>query len=222
MLKLRPLQDRLERIYDIDTCQDVDDFLITDRHLARALEGRKNARDTDELLLVREQDDGLDVSLFLDADLVGRLVADDPEHSLHDGNLADFCTVLEGVSHFVHLVWRARESRSTSRLELELQAEVDKFVSSINLLGRQGLGAVPPALHHRLFQQVRFDDALDDNERNRYETANRYAARYCHHLEVRFLHPFNAGPRAISDELRDFYRLNLREKIARIERAPAT
>ncbi|MYH89326.1 MAG: hypothetical protein F4128_00470 [Gammaproteobacteria bacterium] len=126
------------------------------------------------------------------------------------------------MSHFVHLVWRARESRSTSRLELELQAEVDKFVSSINLLGRQGLGAVPPALHHRLFQQVRFDETLDDSERNRYETANRYAARYCHHLEARFLRPFNAGPRAISDELRDFYRLNLREKIARIERAPAT
>lgn len=222
MPTLRPLQDRLEQIYGIDTRHDVDDFLITDRRLAQHLEGRGCARDADEMLLVRERDDGLGVSLFLDADLVGRLGADDPEHSLHDGNLADFCTALEGVSHFVHLVWRARQSRPTSHLELELQAEVDKFVSSINLLVQQGLEAAPPALHHRLFRQVRFDDSLNEDERHRYEAANHYAAKYCHHLEYRFLRPFGSGPKAMSDELRDFYRLPLREKIARIERAPAT
>ena len=220
-MKLRPLQDRLEQIYGIDTCHDVDDFVFTDRTLAKHLEGSNHSREAEEKLLVREQADGLDLSLFLDLDLVERLGSDDPTHSLHDGNLADFCTALEGVSHFVHLVWRALQSRPTSHLELELQAEIDKFVACIALLDGQGMTAATRILRRRIFQQVRFDDALAADERERYQRANHYAARYCHHLESRYLRPFSAAPRDLSMELRNFYRLGLRDKIAHIERGRA-
>ena len=220
-MKLQPLQHRLEHIYGIDTCHNVDDFVFTDRWLASHLEGSARARNTDEKLLVREQEDGLDLSLFLDGELVERLGNDNPTHKLHEGNLADFCTALEGVSHFVHLVWRALESRTTSQLELELQAEVDKFVACITLLNRQGMKAATGALHRRIFQQVRYDGELAEHERERYEQANHYAARYCRHLESRYLLPVNRAPREVSTELRSFYRLGLRDKIAHIERAQA-
>lgn len=220
-MKLRPLQHRLEHIYGIETCHDVDDFLLTDRRLAAHLEGSENCRSSEEKLLVREQEDGLDLSLFLDSELIDRLGRDDPTHSLHEGNLADFCTALEGVSHFVHLVWRALESRTTTQLELELQAEVDKFVACITLLERQGATAATRVLHRRIFQQVKFDDALQQVERDRYRQANHYAARYCRHLESSYLGPFHAPPREISRELRNFYRLGFRDKIAHIERARA-
>ncbi len=221
MIKLRTLQDRLERTYDIDTYHDVDDFLITDRELVKRLEGSAKARDVEEKLLVREQENGLDLALFLDEDLLRRLVQDDPEDNLHDGNLADFCIMLEGVSHFVHLVWRAQKSRPTSHLELELQAEVDKFVCSIHLLGQQRREVIPSVLHQRLFQQVRFDECLAAHERHRYEEANHYAARYCLHLNIHYLQPLGTNPGGLENELRDFYRLSLQDKIARIERAPA-
>ena len=220
MLSLSPFQQRLEYIYGISTEHDVDDFLITDRGLAEQLEGSTDTRVADEKLLLREQDDGIDLSLFLDSGLVDRLARDNPTDSLHDGNLADFCTALEGVSHFVHLVWRALESRVTSHLELELQAEVDKFISSVNLLGQQGQKSAPPDLHRRLFEQVSFANDLNETERQRYEEANRFAARYCRHLETRYLHPYSVDRTGLRNELRNFYQLELRDKIARIERAP--
>ncbi len=218
-MKLRPLQHRLEHIYGIETCHDVDEFVFSDRQLVTQLKGSSCTRNTEEKLLVREQDDGLDLSLFLDVELVERLINDDPTRNLHDGNLADFCTALEGVSHFVHLVWRALKSRPTSHLELELQAEVDKFIACVALLNMQGMTVATRVLHQRIFQQVRFDEALVEEERERYEQANHYAGRYCQHLESRYLRSFNAAPRDISMELKTFYQLDLREKIAHIDRA---
>ena len=38
------------------------------------------------------------------------------------------CQIIEGVSHFVYVVERARVGREATQLELELQAEVDKWV----------------------------------------------------------------------------------------------
>jgi hypothetical protein len=221
VLSLSPFQHRLETIYGITTQHDVDDFLITDRELAERIEGTDDSRAVEEKLLIREQADGIDLSLFLDAELVRRLAKDNPTQNLHDGNLADFCTALEGVSHFVHLVWRALETRVTSHLELELQAEVDKFVSSVNLLSQQGQEGAPPDLHRRLFDQVSYAANLSAGERLRYQEANRFAARYCRHLEARFLRPYSADRDGLGRELRDFYRLELRDKIARIERAAA-
>ena len=39
-----------------------------------------------------------------------------------------FCLALEGVSHFLYLIWNASFDRSVTLLEMELQAEIDKFV----------------------------------------------------------------------------------------------
>jgi hypothetical protein len=43
-------------------------------------------------------------------------------------NLDTLCQIIEGVSHFVYVVERARTGRAATQLELELQAEVDKWV----------------------------------------------------------------------------------------------
>ena len=45
-------------------------------------------------------------------------------------NLADFWSALEGVSHFTYYAWNAARDKSVSLFELELQAEVDKFVTT--------------------------------------------------------------------------------------------
>ncbi len=45
-----------------------------------------------------------------------------------DGRLDPLCQIIEGVSHFVYLTERAQAEQSTTHLELEIQAEVDKYV----------------------------------------------------------------------------------------------
>ena len=67
----------------------------------------------------------------------------DPLEALDEGNLADYCTALEGVSHFHYLVWSLARGRNVSLLELELQAEVDKYASAVALLTRQRAGRFP-------------------------------------------------------------------------------
>ncbi len=156
-------------------------------------------------------EDGVDVSLYLDPELLGHLARQDPLALLHDGNLAEFCTVLEGVSHFVYLAFNATYDRSVTLLELELQAEVDKFVSSSFLLGQQQAGPVTDDLHDWLFAEPRFDAALDEDGLERYRDANHYASRYCLQLAARLDDACSRS--AVMSELRRFYRLPQQAKI---------
>lgn len=218
-LDVAAVQRLLERIYAIESDHRVEDFLVTDPALAALLDTSADARPCEEKLLLQEDDDGLSLSLFIDAAVVERLGRSNPLEQLHEHNLADFCTALEGVSHFLYLIHRAVQSRPVTLLEMELQAEVDKYVSVHALLGEQGAGVAPRNLLRRLFEQVRLDHRLAGHERGRYATASAYASRYCDHLERRFL-----GSRSPGDyyqELRTFYHLDQPRKLSHIRRTPA-
>lgn len=210
-MKLRPLQSHLERIYEVHVDHDVDDFLISDAALAAALDGRPDARPSPEKLLVRQDGECVDIALYVAADVLTRLSEDDPGTSLHEGNLEDYCTALEGVSHFLYLTWNASYSRPVSRLELEMQAEVDKFVASAFLMGRQRAGRIPGSLHERLFEHSRFDEHLAEEELALYRSASEYAAHYCAHLERTYLRGYGDG--TLTRELRRFYRLTRSAKL---------
>jgi len=199
------LQRCLERLYDVNSGHDVEQFVVHDLHLSNRLA---------EALLIQETPDRLDVSLHLDAALVDRLRQDDPTVALHDGNLCDFLTALEGVSHFLYLVWSASHDRRVSLLELELQAEIDKFIVAATLLARHHGGAVPPELARWVFDEDRIDPALSDELRERYRLANRLARRYCHWLQHRYMRRGSSA--GMISELRRFYRLANHDKMARI------
>lgn len=164
-----------------------------------------------------EDEDELHIALYLEPTIVARLADEDPFARLHDGNLAAFLLALEGVSHFLYLTWNASFERSVSLLELELQAEVDKYVSTLHLLGRQYNGRVPIDLHQQLFESVVFDPTLEDGQLVRYREANRFAGKYCRSLEARYLREYSGSP--MTAELRRFYRLTQNQKIRRIELA---
>lgn len=215
-MQLQPLQQRLQSIYEIDNAYDVEQFLISDASLAQQLDTHARARHIPEKLLVRQHAEGLDVSLFLHQDVLQKLQRDDPHHALHHGNLIDFCTVTEGVSHFVYLTWNACHARSITLFELELQAEIDKYVMAAALLAEQHGGTLPHNLPHVLFDHPAFDHQLNRPEQQRYRMANAYARRYCHTLHRHLLQLGNAV--SITRELRQFYRLLHHKKIQRINR----
>ena len=209
---LSRMQNCLTELYGLDIDYEVYDFLITDRQLAGSLGGSEES--VEEELLILEDGDTVSVSLFLEQALVDRLERDNPIDSLHERNLADFLVAFEGVSHFTYFAFKASLDRCVTRLELELQAEVDKFMATANLLRSQG-ERIPAGLHHWLFTLPRLRDGLDDEAVERYSSANHYAARYC-----RMLWPSvssDAGVDTVRDELRRFYRLPRELKIGRIE-----
>jgi len=214
---LRELQKRLAGLYDAPADHDVYDFLITDAAHAAALQGAAATPATDEQLLVVEEEDGVGISLYVDRTVMERLAERCPLRSLSEDNLADYCTALEGVSHFHYFVWSAGRERHVSLLELELQAEVVKYVGALQLMLQQRDGRFPAELFERLFDRTTFHPHLPAHERTRYEEAHRFAARFCRRLEERFLRRRRARPEALIGELRTFYRLGRHAKLRHAE-----
>jgi len=136
--------------------------------------------------------------------------------------VADWWTALEGVSHFLYLAWNAGHDKPVSLLELEMQAEVDKYVASYWLMRRQYPGHFPAELRRVLFERTCIDPRLTRERSELYGEANRYAARFCRRLEQRLTQAAHAerahGEREVLAELRRFYRLSNARKRAHIER----
>jgi len=213
---LSRLQELIGGIYDVRVAYDVYDFLVTDRgRLPRAAHGGL----ADEELIVAQSADGTEVSLslYLDPALLERLANADPLVELNGGNVADWWTALEGVSHFLYLAWNAGHDKPVSLLELEMQAEVDKYVASYWLMRRQYPRHFPAELRRVLFERTRIDPRLAAERRRLYAEATRYAARFCRRLEQR-LASVAHGEREVLAELRRFYRLGNARKRAHIER----
>ena len=209
---LAELQQQLSDIYQVGRAYDIRDFLVTDPAIASCIGQGAMLRNTDETLLVSQDDQGLALSLFLDGDMLERLESANPLNRLRADLLDDLWKVLEGVSHFNCMVWKATQDRAVSLLELELQGEIDKYVGTALLALSQADTELANDLHGWLFGDVRFHDDLDDEQIDRYRSANDYAARFCHRLHRRLI---DGEPLALS-ELRRFYRLQLADKISHI------
>jgi hypothetical protein len=211
-MSLRGLQNLLSEFYALDIDYEVDDFVTTDEQLARALDG--GGRQIDEKLLIAENDGEAEVSLYLEQRLLERLERSDPLARLDSDNLEDFWTAFEGVSHFIYYAWNAQREKPVTLLEMELQAEVDKYVATTLLLSRQGQRC-PRGLHHWLFELPRLDERLDGEELDRYRRANRYAGKYCRKLAPAIAR--DAAGETLKSELRRFYRFSQGSKIDHIE-----
>jgi hypothetical protein len=218
---LRRLQDLIAGIYDVRVAHDVYDFLVTDR---RRLPAPVRSGVSDESLIIAQpregqtESDEVGVSLYLDPALLSRLDAQDPTVRLHAGNVADYCTALEGVSHFVYLAWNARHDKPVSVLELEMQAEVDKYVASYWLMREQLPGRLPAELRRILFERSRIDPRLAGNREELYRQASQYAERFCRSLERQLARSRGRWELPVLAELRRFYRLSHARKRAHIER----
>jgi len=209
---LAVLQQQLSDIYQVDRGHDIRDYLITDPTLANCIGQDAMLSNTDESLLVSQDDDGLALSLFLDGDMLERLETARPLDCLRAELLDDLWKVLEGVSHFNCVAWKAAQDRTVTLLELELQGEIDKFVSTMLLALGQADAELLNGLHGWLFDNIRFHEDLDDEQLDRYRAANDYAARFCHRLGQQLIQ----NDRSAFVELRQFYRLQLTDKITHI------
>ncbi|NND45138.1 MAG: hypothetical protein HKN58_07425 [Xanthomonadales bacterium] len=209
---LERLQQQLHDINRSDAGYDIRHFLVTDARVAKALSGGNDLTHGGETLLLQEDEDGLALSLYLDEAILDRLDADDPAAALKSGLLDELCKVIEGLSHFNYVAWRATRDRSVTLLELELQAEVDKFVSTMLMALGARDAELSNALHNRLFGAVRFHDHLSPRQLERYRTASDFAARFCRRLAPRL----KQRSTRVWPELRRFYRMSLGEKISHI------
>jgi hypothetical protein len=214
---LSRLQNLIGGIYDVSIAHDVYDFLVTDR--ARLPAAARGGHAEEELIVAEPAagDGEIAMSLYLDPALLARLAREDPLVRLHEGNVADWWTALEGVSHFLYLAWNAGHDKPVSLLELEMQAEVDKYVASLWLLRQQRPEHFPSELRRLLFERTRIDERVSERA-GLYREASRYAGRFCARLERTLARARpQAAEAAALVELRRFYRLTNARKRAHIE-----
>jgi hypothetical protein len=212
---LRQLQELIGGIYDVSVTHDVYDFLVTNRSHLPA-EARESV--SDEELIVADDEDAVGVSLYLDPELLERLRQSNPLVRLNEENVADYWTALEGVSHFLYFAWNAGHDKPVTILELELQAEIDKYVASYLLLTRQFPDRFPAELLHVLFERTRIDSRLANGREHLYRAATRHAEKFCRRLARSLRESRSAMENGVLAELRRFYRLTDARKVAHIEK----
>jgi len=100
--------------------------------------------------------------------------------------------------------------KTVTLLELELQAEIDKFVTTALLAQKQEDFSLLRNLHRLLFDEITYEPTLTRKERERYELANSYAARFCRQLLDRVSRDNG------NKQLREFYRLTQAQKMSYI------
>ena len=185
------IQRGLQALYRLDRTADVDAFVT------HADDGQREA------LLVRESEDGLELQLR-----IPRL--GDASVDVDGASLDPLCQIIEGVSHFVYLADRASLEREATQLELELQAEVDKYVILASAL-RDFDVRTSRRLRERLYDDVSFVHDANTVEGERYRMANVCARRFTGRLERDYV--TRARFRELQGELRRFFHMGQNEKL---------
>jgi hypothetical protein len=182
--QLRRLQRRLERFYGLERAPSVENFL------------RLGAPKTREQVLVQESYEGVYVAVVFPEDQI-------PCQPLQPSD--SWTQLIEAVSHFLFLAERTRVELPTTQLELELQAEIDKFVLLAPNAGAATCTLLE--LHRWLYDGVTYLDAPETEVGARYRLANYLAARFMSRLMQR------GHPEQWRERLRAFYRAGQTEKI---------
>jgi hypothetical protein len=192
--KLGEVQRALERQNGTAAHPPIAAFLISNEERSTM----PGAADTPEQIFVSDDEDDPRMGVFIDKATLER-VAQNGVGALHD-----YCVVAEGVSHFIYL---ASADRPVKLLELELQAEVDKYVHLTDKLGIVPGSAEHRDLHTRLFERYALHKHLSSEEVERYETATKSAARFCYKI--------SREPDRFFNDARSFFSLHLEEKLRR-------
>lgn len=208
-------QQQLQTIYEIEVEHSVNDFLITDKVLADHLSS-ESSNNNHERLLISEYEYGLDLSLYISEEVYQHIENSHPINLVKQGKHSEFCLMLEGVSHFLYVVWNANHHKQVTLLEMELQAEIDKFILMQTLIDHEQESDSINDLRNWLFENNSYNSELSSNELERYEQANYYAAKYCMALQQNYkLSGLN--PELLND-LRRLYRMSQQEKMRYINK----
>ncbi|MGF1467201.1 MAG: hypothetical protein ACFCGT_13825 [Sandaracinaceae bacterium] len=217
---LAHIQAWLARLYDLPPAEDVARY-ICGPELVRDMVGPQQVL-RDELLLVAEDAEGVHVALYLDRAALAALPAEGVFALDGDDAFRASCLATEGVSHFLYVAFRAHHRVPVTQLELELQAEVDKYVAGVlgegtarAIRAREGLSDRSREVRQRLFDSPRFLDPPHSSAGRRYRLAHRLAASYAQRLERGFVDRLRL--RELEAELRRFYRLRTKAKAQRAE-----
>ena len=211
------LQSQLTKIYSLPEQEDIRQFIIDEEIFHQYYSNPPIINE--QVLISCNESNETSIAVYFRREILENLTINQPLQELNQQNFADFCSVVEGVSHFLFVGVRTHFTLPVSALELEIQGEVDKFITSfIYFLYHNQTGPFIFELWRKLFENHEFRSGLDSEEKERYEIANNASAKLCYFLKTQFLsYPLLKTDWAgLLSFLRRFYRQSLSGKLETI------
>lgn len=165
---LRQISSRLQRINGIQHSFKVEDFVMPTDH--------------ENTLLISECGQDADLAICLQRDLLHELSGLSFPRDFSLQVFPRVSLLVEELSHFHFYCVNATEHRKISALEMEVQAEVDKFSFALDCLEELNLKNLEDQVFGILFDQLNLGDWVRDEERSRYQEAHQIARAFCRKL----------------------------------------
>ena len=218
---IKELQRKIEKTYALDTgITNIEQYIIGDKgyeefyakeKIRTVVNSHSGAK-----VLIRDAGETLKVSIYYPDELIRELESNDPRLSLHDGNVDLCASFVEELDHFLFIAQNYKQNRPFSLLELELQANVTKYLVLKYFIALQNKSIKlskfdKEYIRYHLFYKRKYD-IEDTSERKRYEDAEKFGMMYIKHID---LLPQEDRLR----DLRQFSRMTCPSKIRHIQSA---
>jgi hypothetical protein len=214
---LESVASLLQRTYAMRGHGQLEPFVIGDEGMRRLYRRQGSDRHMhavelgDAATLVRETEQGIAACIYFPDTLIDRLEREPPQRGITPSNFDSFATFVEEIDHLLLLRERARSGQPLRLVELELHANVSKYLVLARFLDASTGGLDRERAHYlaaRLFEHSRLDE--QGAARERYLIAGRWAMQF-----IRGLIPLE--PRRTLEILRRFHRDSLSRKLQLID-----
>lgn len=136
-------------------------------------------------LLVNEINGEANLAICLEKDRLEALRNTRLPDDFHLDQFADLSVVVEELSHFNFYCEQALRNKKLSALDMEVQAEVDKFAFALECLNQQNQQELKERLFEVLFSDIKIGTWVSVEEEGRYQKAHDLARRFCRQLLAR-------------------------------------
>ena len=190
---IKELQKKIEKTYALDTgITNIEQYIIGDKgyeefyaneEIRTVVNSHSGAR-----VLLRDTGDTLKVSIYYPDALIRELEDNDPRLGIHDENIDLCASFVEELDHFLFIAQHYKSNRPFSLLELELQANVTKYLVLKYFVALQNRSLKlsrfdKEYIRHHLFYKRKFD-IEDTSERKRYEDAGKFGMMYTEQIDL--------------------------------------
>ena len=192
-------------LYNLEPKHIPSNFLMN--HVPKNLIGIGDRFNREAVFAVKRAD-SWNIGIYINPEILNRI------NNGENNSVDDICCAIEGVSHFIYLLNHIEKHQKCSMLELELQAEVDKFVV-LSASARFKPYFVKKHFEE-LFDSPEFSNELSQTELIRYKDANALALQYC--LELKDM-IFAKNIQTMKKMCKSFFKSDIKNKLARIHTA---
>ncbi len=190
---IHELQRKIEKTYALDTgITNIEQYIIGDKGYEEFY-AKENIRtvvnsSSGAKVLIRDAERTLRVSIYYPDALIRQLEDNDPRAGIHDDNIDLCASFVEELDHFLFIARNYKWNRPFSLLELELQANVTKYLVLKYFIALQNRSLKlskfdKEYIRYHLFYKRKYD-IENVSERQRYEDAGKFGMMYTEYIDL--------------------------------------